>query len=232
MNREFKGVWIPSEVYLNGSMSWTEKILLTEIFSLQKEEGCFASNQYLAEFLGIKEKTVANLITKLTSEGHLVIEGYGATRKLFCTVSRNRESEPQESRNRDKVSRNREKVSRNRDSSTIRINNTEINTERESTPQNGVDVFRKYYPNIQLHLYNQDLLTNLTTDLDVFEQALVIWVKNQWREQNIGGMLDLHQKLLAKQKASVVEATDLFCDKCRDNSGWLQDGEGWTRCSH
>jgi hypothetical protein len=29
-----------------------------------------------------------------------------------------------------------------------------------------------------------------------------------------------------------MEAGDLFCDKCKDNSGWLQNGEDWTRCSH
>ena len=34
MERDFKGVWIPKEFYLNRDLSWAEKILLFEIDSL------------------------------------------------------------------------------------------------------------------------------------------------------------------------------------------------------
>jgi len=35
--RDFKGVWIPKQIYLNNSLSWPEKILLIEIDSLDKD---------------------------------------------------------------------------------------------------------------------------------------------------------------------------------------------------
>ncbi len=63
--RDFKGVWIPKELYLDTNLSWAEKILLIEIHSLDRGEGCYASNQYLAEFVQCTEKSLANMLTKL-----------------------------------------------------------------------------------------------------------------------------------------------------------------------
>ncbi len=69
--RDFKGVWIPKEIYLAEDLSWTEKILLIEIDSLDNDEekGCFASNQYFADFLKIKPMSVSNMIAKLKEKG-------------------------------------------------------------------------------------------------------------------------------------------------------------------
>jgi len=73
MNRNFKGVWIPKNIYTNKELSWTEKIILVEIDSLDNdlEKGCFASNAYLSEFLGISEGTCANIISGLKSKNYL-----------------------------------------------------------------------------------------------------------------------------------------------------------------
>lgn len=70
MDRDFKGVWIPKGIYLNKDLSWSEKILIIEIDSLDNSEdkGCFASNKYLAEFIGISESAMANMISKLKSK--------------------------------------------------------------------------------------------------------------------------------------------------------------------
>lgn len=72
-NRDFKGVWIPKEIYLHKELSWSEKILLIEIDSLDNDEekGCFASNKYLAEFIGISESSMANMISKLKAQKYI-----------------------------------------------------------------------------------------------------------------------------------------------------------------
>ena len=44
-NRDFKGIWIPKEIYLSKELNWTDKILLIEIDSLDTEEHCFAGNE-------------------------------------------------------------------------------------------------------------------------------------------------------------------------------------------
>lgn len=51
MKRDFKGVWIPREIWLDQRLSLTEKFLLMEIDSLDGADGCFATNEYLAEFI-------------------------------------------------------------------------------------------------------------------------------------------------------------------------------------
>lgn len=65
--REFLGVWIQREIYLAEDLSWSEKILLVEITSLDTDKkGCFASNKYFAEFLKIKnEISISRMISKL-----------------------------------------------------------------------------------------------------------------------------------------------------------------------
>ena len=52
-SRQFLGIWIPREIYLNKNLNWTDKILFVEINSLDNERGCFASNDYFAEFLSV-----------------------------------------------------------------------------------------------------------------------------------------------------------------------------------
>ena len=71
-NRDFKGVWISKELYLDKNLSWTEKILLVEIDSLDNsEKGCFASNAYLAEFLNVSETRCAHMVSDLKKKGYL-----------------------------------------------------------------------------------------------------------------------------------------------------------------
>ena len=72
-NRDFKGVWIPKEIWLNTDLSIIEKVLLVEIDSLDNSErGCFASNEYLASFVQLSEGRVANIISDLKKRGFII----------------------------------------------------------------------------------------------------------------------------------------------------------------
>lgn len=72
--RDFKGVWIPKMIYLDENLSWTEKILLVEIDSLDGERGCFALNEHFATHLGISKDRVSKLINGLVEKGYLTSE--------------------------------------------------------------------------------------------------------------------------------------------------------------
>jgi len=87
MDRDFKGVWIPKELYLNNELSWAEKILLVEIDSLDKDnQGCFASNEYLAKFLMLSEGSVANMIIKLIDKGYIIRKAFDG-RKRYISIN-------------------------------------------------------------------------------------------------------------------------------------------------
>lgn len=70
-NRKFSGIWIPRWLYQSKEFTWVEKILILEIGSLDKGDGCYASNQYLAEFLDSSPGHIANTISKLRKLGHV-----------------------------------------------------------------------------------------------------------------------------------------------------------------
>jgi biotin operon repressor len=81
--RDFKGVFIPKEIYLNKQLSWIEKALLTEIDSLDCGDGCFKSNEKLAEFLQVSTGRCANIISKLRQQGLIIDKGYKSRRRLI-----------------------------------------------------------------------------------------------------------------------------------------------------
>ena len=64
--REFLGIWIPRDIWLDENLSAIDKVILAEVTSLDNEEtGCYASNKYLAEFCQCSEVTVSRSISKL-----------------------------------------------------------------------------------------------------------------------------------------------------------------------
>lgn len=71
MNRDFKGVWIPREVWLDANLTWMEKLLLVEIDSLDNEKGCFASNGYFGEFFNLSNSRISEIIANLVTKGYI-----------------------------------------------------------------------------------------------------------------------------------------------------------------
>ena len=90
MERDFKGVWISREVWLDNRLTAIEKVILMEIDSLDcGENGCFASNQYLAEFCQCSETKVSTAISKLIKLGYLTVKSFdGRKRELKSRLSK------------------------------------------------------------------------------------------------------------------------------------------------
>ena len=74
MDRGFKGIWIPREIWLSKELTIQEKVLLAEIDSLDNDEGCFASNDYFATFLGLSKERTRKIIASLKDKGYISIE--------------------------------------------------------------------------------------------------------------------------------------------------------------
>lgn len=84
MERSFKGVWIPAEVYLDGRLNALEKIILAEIDSLDVgERGCFATNQYIASFCQCSERKVTEAISKLIHFGYIRQENFNGRSRIL-----------------------------------------------------------------------------------------------------------------------------------------------------
>ena len=72
-SRDFKGIWIPKEVWESNELSIMEKVLFVEIHSLDNERGCYASNRYFSEFFGVSERQIQNVIAALKGKGFVKV---------------------------------------------------------------------------------------------------------------------------------------------------------------
>jgi hypothetical protein len=135
LERDFKGVWIKKEIWLNTNLSLIEKVLIVEIDSLDKSNrGCFASNEYLAKFVQLSEGRVANIISDLKKRDfliHLFFDGRNRglrINKHKCESSFNENVKPDLTKTGKRTSRKREYT--NTDNNTIN-NTTNISFENE-----------------------------------------------------------------------------------------------------
>lgn len=89
--RKGRGVWIPPEIFemqRTGQLGPTEIVLLSIIEGLSKgPDGCYATNGYLAERMGLSVDRVRRVISKLRGLGLVVWGGFdGRTRYLRTTI--------------------------------------------------------------------------------------------------------------------------------------------------
>ena len=69
-------IGIPAEILFNQELSMTEKIIFGFVRNLaHSEDGCWATNQYLGNLIGVKPQTITNAITKL-QEYHYIEVSY------------------------------------------------------------------------------------------------------------------------------------------------------------
>lgn len=125
-DRDFKGVWIPKEIWLDERLTMLDKGILTEIDSLDNgEDHCYAGNEYFARFCQCSESKVSKTISKLIELGYVKIVSFdGRIRKLqsclaFCTR--------QDSKKYDA------------DKQKVRVNNTSNNTKNKSISRASAD---------------------------------------------------------------------------------------------
>lgn len=69
--RDFKGVWIPKEIWLDNNLTIMEKTFLVEIDSLDNCSGCFASNKYFSDFFGLSKQRCSQIINSLISKNYI-----------------------------------------------------------------------------------------------------------------------------------------------------------------
>ena len=72
-SRDFKGIWIPKEIWESNQLSIMERVLFVEIHSLDNERGCYASNRYFSVFFGVSERQIQTYIAGLKVKGFITV---------------------------------------------------------------------------------------------------------------------------------------------------------------
>ena len=65
---------IPKCVLEDRNISFSAKVLYGQLNRLQGEDGCWASNQYLAELLGVSTRSIRDIIKSLEKNEFIRIE--------------------------------------------------------------------------------------------------------------------------------------------------------------
>jgi Helix-turn-helix domain len=89
-NRDFKGVWIPKEIWLSDKLSLMEKALFVEIQSLDNERGCYASNQYFAEFFSISDRQIRTYVASLKAKGFVTVTVHDRNKRVIRAAGKYR----------------------------------------------------------------------------------------------------------------------------------------------
>ena len=74
MQRDFKGIWIPKEIWISTDLTVMEKLILVEIDSLDNEDGCFASNEHFSKFFSLSKNRCSEIIKSLEEKGYIEIK--------------------------------------------------------------------------------------------------------------------------------------------------------------
>lgn len=84
INRDFKGIWIPRDIWLSEDLTDTEKFLIAEIDSLDCGTGCWANNKHLSHITRRARGTVENVLGRLVKKGIVLSVGGkdGTSRRL------------------------------------------------------------------------------------------------------------------------------------------------------
>lgn len=85
MERDFKGVWIPKEIWLDERLNALEKLIFCGILHLSYDKTmCYESNSSLSEFCQCSETKISKAISKLIKLDYLcVIRFDGRQREMM-----------------------------------------------------------------------------------------------------------------------------------------------------
>jgi hypothetical protein len=89
MSENFKGVFIPADIFLIKDLSLAEKILIVTILGLDNGGGCYASNEYLSRFVQITPTSCSGIISNLKKSGLLFEPKKFDGRKRYLSVNTN-----------------------------------------------------------------------------------------------------------------------------------------------
>lgn len=172
MARDFKGIWIPKEIWLAEQLTVMEKLFLVEINSLDNAEGCWANNRYFAEFFSISNSRVSEIINSLVEKGLVtseVNESSGNRRVLRFAEGGLRETLRGSSGNADTSS---EKTKHNNTSNNT-LNNTLSGAGKPASPT--IDEREK------------EFMAKVAVHMETYPKVMLREFFDYWTEKNEGG---------------------------------------------
>lgn len=198
--RQFRGVWIPKEVWLDDKLTYFEKAVYAEIDSLDGEDGCFASNKYLAGFLHCTERHVIRAIAHLKELGYIDTEVFDGRKRVIkiCRIF----SEPEQAQR------------------VTFMSPPDINVRADLTQMSG-QTRQECHPRNSYNI--DDNIAYISSDDDI-ESSVVVGEENK-RELLKSGVMLSDKQIDSLLELLSTEEFDEYCDKL---GAWKQKHPGKT----
>lgn len=126
VDRDFKGIWISKDIWLNEDLTALDKVIYAEIDSLDNEDGCWASNLYLATFCGCSESKVSKTVAKLKELGLITVENFDGRHRVMRVVKVTMQSSKIYEAESQNLLSNNIAISKEKEDNTISINTNSI----------------------------------------------------------------------------------------------------------
>ena len=219
--RDFKGIWIPKNIWIDSRLSATEKIILAEIDSLDIEgQGCYASNQYLADFCQCSERKISEAISKLVRLNYLQVKSFdGRNRILQVCIerfarqgSRNCEADKQKVQQNNTFNNIDNKINDKMNVFTKKLFDNDFISQEEKQRYNGLfeELQKRYNDEIIKEAVNRFLkqwqsrdTSNILNKFRYFETVV----------KNIASVVSLEEKQSAKKEMPQENKQPLDWDK-------------------
>ena len=190
MERDFKGIWIPAEIWENKKLSLIEKLFFVEIDSLDGVNGCYASNDYFSKFFELSKNRCTEIIKSLEKKRLITIElqrepGKKNISKRIIRVLGKSNRGYSENRT-EGVRKTDEGCSENREENNTLDNNTRDNNINISLSENMEKVFNAW--NELAEEYNLSKIKDFT-------KTRQSSVKARLKENSIESILEIMQSI-------------------------------------
>ena len=84
MDIQFKGIWIPREVWENTELNWNEKILLMQIDSFTSaDRDCYFSNEYICDLLKVRDRQARECLYHLIDSGYVEVVRFDGRKRYI-----------------------------------------------------------------------------------------------------------------------------------------------------
>lgn len=192
MDRDFKGVWIPKEIWLCKELSALDRVIYAEIDSLDNENHCTASNEYFAEFCGVSEPTITRSIQKLIDKGYIEKVSFDGRHRILKVISQTNQNDYSESSKcatnniNNNIGSKKDKISKdittegcsNKNSLFDIIAEKPKRQKKKNMYENDIDVIMQYTNNIVLQ---EKLKEYLDLRLQIARSEGKNYFTNQWK---------------------------------------------------
>jgi len=171
MERDFKWIRIPKEIWLSEALTTQEKIMFVEIQSLDNENWCYATNSYFAKFFWLSDDRVSRVISSLYKKWYISvdIDKTNGNKRIIHTLSLFPPiGENTQSYNKNNNINNIQKIK------TISEFKTHLSEEEQNTYRNEIEIFSYLYK-LWLSI-KHEIKDGETPNLTIVEKC--IWLKN------------------------------------------------------